>query len=342
MIKLVGLFLALAMLLTPVPVKGENYDVTLPYDPVEGCSWVYRASREDVVACERTETKPHLWQEGRETVTFTFRGLQSGTTDLTFRYAPGGEWGAEARDAWLIRLHVDERGNVNEEPAGVYETRYHSFDGGGPEYTVELSDDQTVHAYSYVEYANPDHNLMDGSAFDEVWVFSGRKPGKTEVIVTMNLYGERTTTDHFELTVDEDLTVKCERGKWLPPLLSLEFMRGGYNAPVTFCLTRYGDSGEIAAQIEGTGVNFDGIVGEDIWEKAEEIVRKYDLASWDGFSGYEPEILDGEGFALYLVFEDGFSCSASGDNCFPADYFVVSSEMDGLMEIILDQYGPEA
>lgn len=51
------------------------------------------------------------------------------------------------------------------------------------------------------------------------------------------------------------------------------------------------------------------------------VVEEYGLASWDGFHGSDPNVLDGEGFSLEVSFSDGTHVYASGDNSFPDGYY---------------------
>lgn len=186
----------------PLPQTGT---VVLPYDVIEGCAWSCTESPPGIVKCVSTEIRPDARWDGKAEIVYTFAGISAGSVDLYFRYLPDG--GGEALNAWHIRLVSDGEGNVTEELFGVYETAYRSYDGGGPEYEVELSDASVVHLYGYQRYDRADHDEMTGAGYDRICGFSGRRPGTTEVTVTMRFFSEIEVVDRFVLNVDEDLRV---------------------------------------------------------------------------------------------------------------------------------------
>ena len=49
-------------------------------------------------------------------------------------------------------------------------------------------------------------------------------------------------------------------------------------------------------------------------------IDTYDVASWDGFSESDYNVLDGESFRLEIGLTDGTSVLARGDNAFPDNY----------------------
>ena len=68
-----------------------------------------------------------------------------------------------------------------------------------------------------------------------------------------------------------------------------------------------------------------------LYEHVAELAGKYNLASWDGFSGSDPNVLDGYGFTLEAVLADGTTIFASGSNKFPEGYRGFIGEMDALL-----------
>lgn len=64
----------------------------------------------------------------------------------------------------------------------------------------------------------------------------------------------------------------------------------------------------------------------------QQAAEEYDLRSWDGFSGSNPNVLDGESFRLGIEFSDGTAVEASGTNRFPPDYFTAAGTMETLLE----------
>ena len=64
-----------------------------------------------------------------------------------------------------------------------------------------------------------------------------------------------------------------------------------------------------------------------------EVIQMYDLESWDGFHGDNPDVLDGEDFSLELQFADGTSVYASGSNAFPENYHDAIAGIDRILEM---------
>ena len=50
-------------------------------------------------------------------------------------------------------------------------------------------------------------------------------------------------------------------------------------------------------------------------------------------------MLDGEGFSLSVVFEDGGVIDASGSNCFPRGYSEKASAIRDFFEKLMEEYG---
>ena len=63
----------------------------------------------------------------------------------------------------------------------------------------------------------------------------------------------------------------------------------------------------------------------------QKLLEEYGVFSWDGFSGSNSHVLDGEGFRLYIGFSDGTSVQASGSNDFPDGYFDAADAMEELL-----------
>ena len=66
------------------------------------------------------------------------------------------------------------------------------------------------------------------------------------------------------------------------------------------------------------------------------------IAEWEGFSKYNTMILDGSGFSLEIVFNDGRHMSASGSNAFPPGYRDFVDAMDEIMRPLSDKVLEEA
>lgn len=65
---------------------------------------------------------------------------------------------------------------------------------------------------------------------------------------------------------------------------------------------------------------------------------------WAGFSGHDPNVLDGSSFRLEAVLADGTRIEAHGENKFPPNYRDVMSALDALtaaaQKNALQQYNP--
>lgn len=70
---------------------------------------------------------------------------------------------------------------------------------------------------------------------------------------------------------------------------------------------------------------------ETLYQKVARLAAKYDLISWDGFSGSDPNVLDGYSFSFDATLADGKTISASGSNKYPDGYRGFTTEMDELL-----------
>lgn len=82
-------------------------------------------------------------------------------------------------------------------------------------------------------------------------------------------------------------------------------------------------------------------VNEEILDKAKDILEKYDMGKWNGYSGHNPMVLDGSSFSLLVRFTDGSSLSAHGNNNFPDHYSRAKSEFDGLTSDVVESWQKE-
>ncbi len=70
---------------------------------------------------------------------------------------------------------------------------------------------------------------------------------------------------------------------------------------------------------------------ETLYQQVARMAAKYDLISWDGFSGSDPNVLDGYSFSFDATLADGKTISANGSNKFPDGYHGFWMEMDALL-----------
>lgn len=73
-------------------------------------------------------------------------------------------------------------------------------------------------------------------------------------------------------------------------------------------------------------------VDDGVGEALLEVIDRYDMIAWDGFSESNPYVLDGEGFRVEFELTDGTSVLAIGDNAFPDGYFDAVAELTDILE----------
>jgi hypothetical protein len=83
-----------------------------------------------------------------------------------------------------------------------------SFDGGGPEYTLEAEDPDMIAFERSIEYPNPDHDEMDGSPYNVIYTFEGLRPGKTRLFVTARSPIGDNYDAVYEAEIDDELNIK--------------------------------------------------------------------------------------------------------------------------------------
>ena len=75
---------------------------------------------------------------------------------------------------------------------------------------------------------------------------------------------------------------------------------------------------------------FDYPVDAETLDQARRVLETYDVASWAGFRGSNPNVLDGYSMSFQVEFVDGSRIEASGENNFPKNFNEVFSELDDL------------
>ena len=76
--------------------------------------------------------------------------------------------------------------------------------------------------------------------------------------------------------------------------------------------------------------SFDYPVAAETLDQARRVLETYDVASWAGFRGSNPNVLDGCSMGFRAEFVDGSRIEAFGENKFPKNYHDVFSELDAL------------
>ncbi len=87
---------------------------------------------------------------------------------------------------------------------------FHSFDGGGPRYSVVIADESIVACSKSVKYQKRDHALLDGAGYDVTFTFTGLRAGETTVTVERRSPIGGDADLLYAVRVDERLHVTIE------------------------------------------------------------------------------------------------------------------------------------
>ena len=201
---------------------------------------------------------------------------------------------------------------------------FSSFDGGGHEYSVEIEDPSVLSCTEERDYGPPRDEPEDGSPFRMIFTFTGLKPGST----TVSVYGRSPIMENddsiYTAVVDEDLNVTLEPVR----MVSSFFM--SRNADIFYNTYR------VSHWEDGYRVSVND--GDELYIDAEsvdalvDVIDKYDVEKWDGFSESKRHVLDGESFWLEVGLTDGTSIRAQGENVFPENYGAAISEMQEILD----------
>ena len=131
----------------------------------------------------------------------------------------------------------------------------------------------------------------------------------------------------------------------LAELETLEFWeRGSYIRPISrTCLTRTPEGTRVELELYHEEV-YQEQAGPELLEQARAILEEYGVGGWAGFSGHDPNVLDGSSFRLEAALADGTRIEAHGENKFPPNYRDVMGALDDLtaaaQKNALQQYTP--
>ncbi len=65
-----------------------------------------------------------------------------------------------------------------------------------------------------------------------------------------------------------------------------------------------------------------------------DVLNKYDVIKWNGFSKSDHDVLDGDSFSMHFTYNDGKRVSASGYMMWPENYREVQKELDSIFKEI--------
>ena len=98
------------------------------------------------------------------------------------------------------------------------ELSFHSFDGGGPEYTFKVDDPTVVSCTSERRYNKKNHEELDGAGYDVVVTLTALREGKTTLTVSARSPIADNYDSIYTVTVDGDLSVSVEKTSETPVL----------------------------------------------------------------------------------------------------------------------------
>jgi len=84
---------------------------------------------------------------------------------------------------------------------------FHSFDGGGSEYSVVIEDTTIVSYTSERKYSDCNHEELDGAGYTVIFTFTGLKQGETKMTIQERSPITDNTDTVYSITVANDLTV---------------------------------------------------------------------------------------------------------------------------------------
>lgn len=203
------------------------------------------------------------------------------------------------------------------------ELTFSSFSGGGPEFQVTL-EDPGIAAYTSMRVDDPDSQGMPGAGYRLIYSFTGLKPGSTTLTVSARSPIASLPDSTYTLFVDDHLNVRILPSR---ELSSFTLYRTGYRSYGSFDIVTLND----AYYLSYYRGDFLPIPSEPVHALAE-IVEKYHLEAWNGFDEKKEGLLDGEAFLLNIVFTDGTTIHAEGDNSFPLDYYPAMAEIQPILD----------
>ncbi|GEM_PF-1192568 len=135
-----------------------------------------------------------------------FFGCNNHKKDQTFTTTPAvpsaGESVTRGTD-----LSQTESDSAAADPATLI---FHSFDGGGPSFTMEIEDASVLSYRGDKVYNSPKHDQMTGAGFKVIFTLIGLKPGDTAFTVTAESPITGIETYRYFAHIDADLNVTVE------------------------------------------------------------------------------------------------------------------------------------
>ena len=146
----------------------------------------------------------------------------------------------------------------------------------------------------------------------------GNKPDKVPEVTTAGSDTENTENGQVTPLPDIQELTYYVHGTMMEPIRSVSLILQGEKALVRI------------EPWDGEEESFDYLVDAETLDQARRVLETYDVASWAGFRGSDPNVLDGYSMSFQVEFVDGSRIEAFGENKFPKNYHDVFSELDDL------------
>ena len=88
---------------------------------------------------------------------------------------------------------------------------FDSFDGGGPEFSVQIADPEIVSCTRTKQYDREDHDEMTGAGYSVTFTFCGRKAGEATVTISARSPIAENFDACYAVTVDDALNISMRR-----------------------------------------------------------------------------------------------------------------------------------
>ena len=93
-------------------------------------------------------------------------------------------------------------------------------------------------------------------------------------------------------------------------------------------IKQYGKSEEETVEVD---------INNDTLDKVIDLLNKYDVIKWDGFSESDQYVLDGDSFSMHFTYNIDKRVSASGYMAWPDNYTEVRDELNNIFNSLMEE-----
>lgn len=140
---------------------------------------------------------------------------------------------------------------------------------------------------------------------------------------------EKDKQENVKVSEIKFLYLSYSKGYMINSHIRYEFSYDKENNNYKVMVKPYGVAEEDKLEVE---------VEESLKDQLKEILIKYDVSKWDGFSKADHNVLDGDDFSFNVHFSNDTSISASGYMMWPNNYRNVVNELDSIFMNIYNKY----